>query len=79
MSEESEALVHQAARAAAKEVFAMLGVDVDDPQEVELFRRDLRFAGDLRRSTVKALGAFIVAVIGAGTAAIWTVVVHKFS
>jgi hypothetical protein len=37
------------ARAAVKEVFAILGVDVDDPEKVEEFRKDLRFGGDMRR------------------------------
>jgi hypothetical protein len=33
------------AKAAVKEVFYLLGVDVDDPKEVEAFRRDIRFVG----------------------------------
>lgn len=39
----------QIAKAAVKEVFAILGVDVDDPEKVEEFRKDLRFGGDMRR------------------------------
>lgn len=54
------------ARAAVKEVFAILGVDVDDPEKVEEFRKDLRFGGDMRRMRDKGvltiIGVFFTAV-----------------
>ena len=40
---------NESAEAAVKKVFAILGINVDVPKEVEDFRRDLRFTGDLRK------------------------------
>ena len=50
----------QIAKAAVKEVFALLGVDVDDPEKVEEFRKDLRFGGSMRRATDRG----VVVVMG---------------
>lgn len=68
---------HELAQVAVKEVFYMLGVDVDDPVQVEAFRRDIRFAGDLRRQMAKGIGAILVTLVGAATAYIWTVISTK--
>jgi len=54
------------AKAAVKEVFAILGVDVDNPEKVEEFRKDLRFGGAMRRATdrgVTSMVGVIVAVV----------------
>ena len=61
-----------AARAAVKEVFYLLGVDVDDPKQVEAFRRDLRFAGDLRRQAAKGIGATIVIMVTGAITYLWS-------
>ncbi|WP_246164037.1 hypothetical protein [Roseospira marina] len=58
-------------RHAAREFFAMLGVDVRKPAEVEEFRRDLRFAGFLRRHTDKAIGGVITAIALGALALLW--------
>ncbi len=47
------------AKAAVKEVFALLGVDVDDPEKVEEFRKDLRFGGAMRRATDKGISSIV--------------------
>jgi len=56
----------QIAKAAVKEVFAILGVDVDDPEKVEEFRKDLRFGGAMRRATdrgvIKMVGVIFTAL-----------------
>lgn len=44
---------------AVRKVFAILGVNIDEPKEVEEFREDLRFGRRLRRATDK--GFFSVA------------------
>ena len=67
----------QVARAAVKEMFFMLGVDVEDAAEVEAFRRDIRFAGDLRRQMAKGVGAVMLTLVGAATAYIWALVASK--
>ena len=60
---------NESAEAAVKKVFAILGIDVDVPKEVEDFRRDLRFTGDLRKdlndSKRLALKILLTAVITA--------------
>lgn len=64
---------NEAADAAVKKVFAILGIDIDDPKQVEEFRQDLRFAGSLRqdvkdgKTTIRrvALTIFLTAISGA--------------
>ncbi len=52
-------IARDAAKCAVQNVFAILGVDVDDPRQVEEFRQDLRFGGKLRRAADRG---FIMAV-----------------
>jgi len=40
--------IKEAADEAVKKVFAILGVDVDVPKEVEQFRENLRFSANMR-------------------------------
>lgn len=47
--------VEEAAEIAVKKVFAILGVNIDDPEKVEEFRMDLRFGRSLRRASDKGL------------------------
>lgn len=54
---------------AVKKVFAILGVDIEDPASVENFRQDLRFSGALRKLANKgAAGVIGLIVLGIGTA-----------
>ena len=56
---------------AVRRVFAILGVDIDDPEKVEEFRMDLRFGRSMRRATDKGIIA-IVGLIAIGMAsAMW--------
>ena len=41
-------LADQAAKDAVKQVFAILGVDINNPKDVEEFRMSLRFSDELR-------------------------------
>lgn len=68
---DQEKIAELAAQKAVQKTFAILGVNVDEPSEVEEFRRDLRFAGDMRKMHGKALTAFVVAVAGTAGAALW--------
>jgi len=62
-------LAEDAAKIAVKKTFAVLGVDVDNPREVEDFRRDLRWAGDWRRAQGKGAMALVTAIaLGLGGA-----------
>ena len=73
MTFEEDDLIRRAAKEAVKETFARLGVDVDNPAELEEFRRDIRFGGVVRRAADKGVAAFVwitiaglVAVLVAG-------------
>lgn len=59
-----EAIDRAVERSTAK-VFAILGVDINDPESVERFREDLRFSGKIRRLSEKGLTAVIVAALTA--------------
>jgi len=67
--------VQQAAEDAVRKVFAILGVDVDVPKEVEEFRKDLRFGASMRRAADKGMLAIVGAMAIAGLAALWAGVV----
>lgn len=55
-----------------------MGVDVDDPKQVEEFRQDLRFGATLRKAANHGWLAFI-AVFAAGAGwAMWLGIVSKF-
>ena len=67
--------VKEAADEAVKKVFAILGVDVDVPKEVEQFRENLRFGASMRRAADKGMLAIIGAIAVAGLAALWAGIV----
>lgn len=46
---DDQAIVQEAADHAVKKTFAILGVDVSDPESVEEFRQDLRFGKRMRK------------------------------
>lgn len=64
-------LAADAADVAVRKVFAILGVDVDDPEKVEEFRMDLRFGRTMRRAADKGLLAMIGVVAGGLIMAMW--------
>lgn len=67
----------QAAELAVKKVFAILGVDIDVPKEVEQFRENLRFGASMKRAADKGLLA-VVGVVATGLlAALWAGIVSK--
>ena len=71
-------IANSAAKIAVQNVFAILGVDIDDPRQVEEFRQDLRFGGRLRRAADKgfmmSLGVGICIVLITA----WTSISAKF-
>lgn len=69
--------VKEAADAAVKQVFAILGVDIDVPKEVEQFRADLRFGASMRRAADRGMLAVVGAIAVASLAALWAGVVSK--
>ncbi len=69
--------VKEAADEAVKKVFAILGVDVDVPKEVEQFRENLRFGASMRRAADKGMLAIIGAIAVAGLAALWAGIISS--
>jgi hypothetical protein len=56
---------------AVRKTFAILGVNIDNPESVEEFRQDLRFGKQLRRIAAHGTLAFFGAVAIAIAGAIW--------
>jgi hypothetical protein len=69
----SEDVAHRA----VKQVFAILGVDVDDPKEVEEFRKDLRFGQSMRRTADRGMLAFVGVVAAAMVYALFAGITTK--
>ena len=69
--------VKEAADEAVKKVFAILGVDVDVPKEVEQFRENLRFGASMRRAADKGMLAIIGAIAVGALTALWAGVVSS--
>ena len=67
------------ANQSVKKVFAILGVDIDDPKQVEEFREDLRFGKRLRKYSDYGTMAVVAAVFLAISAAVWTGIVSKIT
>ena len=76
--DELDRLAERTARLSVKKTFAILGVDIDKPEEVEEFRQDLRFAGAMRQYANRGTMAIVAAVAVAAVAALWAGVQVKF-
>ena len=67
----------EAADKAVRKVFAILGVNIDNPESVEEFREDLRFGRKLRKMADHGTLALIgLLAIGIG-AVLWAGIVSK--
>lgn len=66
-----------AADRAVKKVFAILGVNVENPESVESFREDLRFGGKLRKAADHGFLAFVGLLVIAVGAAMWAGIVSR--
>ena len=53
----------KAADQAVKKTFAIMGVDVDKPEQVESFRESLRFGDKIRKAADKGFLTFVSAVV----------------
>jgi len=62
-----------------RKVFAILGVDVDVPKEVEEFRENLRFGASMRRAADKGMLTIIGVLATAMLAALWAGIVSKIT
>lgn len=67
----AEEAADKAADKAVEKVFAILGVDIKNPAQVEDFREILRFAKTLHAAANRGLMAFLGALAVAAAAALW--------
>jgi hypothetical protein len=58
-----------AADQAVAKTFAILGVDINDPQQVAAFQESLRFNDRLRKIADKSVMAFVLAMVAVGASA----------
>lgn len=58
-------IAHRAVDLAVRKAFGHLGVDVDDPKDLQVFRDDLRFGGVFRSAVSKSFYAMLAAIFGA--------------
>ncbi len=71
ISPEAQLWADRIAERAIKKTFAILGVEIDNPEKVESFRQDLRFAGSMRRFAGQGVIVFFLGIIGFIAAALW--------
>lgn len=69
----------EAAERAVRKVFAILGVDIDVPKEVEEFRENLRFGAAMRRAADRGMLAVVGLLAAALVAAVWGGIVSRVS
>ena len=69
----------EAADSAVKKVFGILGVNVDDPKQVEQFRQGLRFGEALHKYANKSIMTIVVVVTVAMVGATFAGIVYKIS
>ena len=65
-------IAKMAADDAVEKTFAILGVDVTVPKDLEKFRKSLRFSDSLMETAEKGKLAFVISVIGMIAAVIFT-------
>jgi peroxiredoxin len=76
-SQMAKEYAEQAAEKAVKKTFAILGVDVDDPNALEEFREDLRFGKRMRRAADKGFMTAVTVLTGALMLALWVGILIK--
>ena len=76
-SELAKKYAEHAASEAVKKTFAMLGVDVNDPTELEEFREDLRFGKRMRRAADRGFMTAVTVITGALMMAMWIGIAMK--
>lgn len=66
-----------AADSAVKKTFAILGVDIEKPEQVESFRESLRFGDKLRKAADRGFMVLVGVLVVAMAAALWLGIVEK--
>jgi hypothetical protein len=71
MKRSERLLVTDAAHLAVKTAFGHMGVNVEEPAELENFRNDLRFGGVFRSAVSKSFFALVAAIFGGIGLSLW--------
>jgi uncharacterized coiled-coil protein SlyX len=71
-------VAHQAVDMAVKKAFGHLGVDIDDPKDLQVFRDDLRFGGVFRSAATKSFYAMLLAIFGGIGLSLWMAFKDQF-
>jgi len=74
----ADEIAAKAAKMAVKNVFAILGIDIEDPRQVEEFRQDLRFGSKLRKAADRSFIMAMAVGFGVLLLAAWTTISAKF-
>lgn len=77
ISRSEQLMAEQSAALAVKRTFSHLGVDVDNVQDLQRFRDDLRFGGVFRTAATKSFLALLAAICGGIGLSIWLVFKEK--
>jgi hypothetical protein len=64
-------VANQSVDMALKKAFGHLGVDIDDPKDLQVFRDDLRFGGVFRSAATRSFYALLAAIFGGIGLSIW--------
>lgn len=73
-----KALSDDTANKAVKIAFSHLGVDINNPTELQNFRDDLRFGGVFRQAVSRSFMAVIAAIFGGIGFSLWLVFKDRF-
>jgi hypothetical protein len=71
-------VAHKAVDIAVRQAFSHLGVDIDDPKDLQVFRDDLRFGGVFRSAATKSFYAMLLAIFGGIGLSIWMAFKDQF-
>jgi hypothetical protein len=71
-------VAHQAVDMAVRQAFGHLGVDIDDPKDLQVFRDDLRFGGLFRSAATRSFYALLAAIFGGIGLSVWMVFKEHF-
>ncbi|KOR29258.1 hypothetical protein TI05_15440 [Achromatium sp. WMS3] len=62
---------------ASKEFFYIIGIDVENPSEIEEFRKDLRFSREMRTVATRGLLAATGFIVTAALALLWSYITSR--
>lgn len=69
----------EVADCAVRKVFAILGVDIDSPKEVEAFRENLRFGAMLRRAADRGVVTMVTVLATLMVSSVGTLLWYGFA